>query len=80
MENKRKKYREDNKEKIKQYRKEYYLKNKINELEYQKNLPKIPLTDEEKERNRLYSIEYRKNNVNKVSESRQNGKIKIQNT
>jgi hypothetical protein len=70
MENKRKEYREKNKEKIKEYRKEYYLKNKQKEIEYQKSLPKKILTDEEKEKRRLYAIEYRLKNKEKVKKSR----------
>lgn len=70
MENKRKEYRENNKDKIKEYRKEYYIKNKEKELEYQKSRTKKILTEEEKEKMRLYSSEYRKNNKDKVKKSR----------
>jgi len=70
MENKRKEYRENNKDKIKEYRKEYYIKNKEKELDYQKSRTKKILTEEEKEKMRLYSSEYRKNNKDKVKKSR----------
>lgn len=76
MNDKRKQYREKNKQKIQNYRKEYYEKNKEIEKEYQKSLPKKILTDEEKEKRRLYAIEYRKRNKDRIKIARDKWKNK----